>query len=37
MPEPGELTNDQIIALYKQQINYLLSELHRIGWTQHPG
>ena len=26
----------QIIDLYRTQIRYLLSELHRIGWTPYP-
>lgn len=25
-----------VITLYRHQIRYLLSELHRIGWTPYP-
>ena len=32
------LDNDaaHILKLYRTQIRYLLSELHRIGWTPYP-
>jgi len=32
------LDNDaaQILELYRTQIRYLISELHRIGWNPHP-
>jgi hypothetical protein len=26
----------ETIWLYREQINYLTSELHRIGWTPYP-
>ncbi len=37
MPTDHEhFTAERIIELYREQIAYLLSELHRIGWTQYP-
>jgi hypothetical protein len=30
------MTCEQILELYRTQIRYLLSELHRIGWTPYP-
>lgn len=33
---PSPLTCEQILELYRIQIAYLLSELHRIGWTPYP-
>lgn len=29
------LTCEQILELYRTQIQYLLAELHRIGWTPY--
>jgi hypothetical protein len=29
------MTCEQILELYRTQIRYLLSELHRIGWTPY--
>lgn len=33
---PTTLTCEQILELYRTQIAYLLTELHRIGWTPYP-
>ena len=27
---------EEIVTLYRHQIRYLISELHRIGWTPYP-
>ena len=30
------MTCEQILDLYRVQIQYLLAELHRVGWTPYP-
>ena len=30
------MTCEQILDLYRTQIQYLLAELHRVGWTPYP-
>jgi uncharacterized coiled-coil protein SlyX len=36
-PTPAVITEARtVIELYRNQIRYLLSELHRIGWTPYP-